>query len=280
MPSGKCAARKVPSGKVPVTPRKQLPSQRTPEEQAARKRARAAAPSGLKSEPTRDHPQLWSDGDGVHIEQQAVRVGDSYQAQLPPLLVDSVEPPPAAPPRCWCAKPAVWERRRWWCAEGTCEFEAEPPPRAAPRGTPSYTPLCHCGAPAVWLRGRWWCGLGGGEQDGGGSSAAGSSAAGSSAAGSSAGGGEGGEAETERGGPVHSLPHGAPSGVPKCEPNGVTNGAPNGLPSAVPRGCGFELLPASLAEPPEPTRVCPREIAVACARGTAALLTAAAYGPG
>ena len=110
MPSGKCAARKVPSGKVPVTPRKQLPSQRTPEEQAARKRARAAAPSGVKSEPTRDHPQLWSDGDGVHIEQQAVRVGDSYQAQLPPLLVDSVEAPPAAPPRCWCAKPAVWER--------------------------------------------------------------------------------------------------------------------------------------------------------------------------
>ena len=71
-----------------------------------------------------------------------------------------------------------------------------------------------------------------------------------------------------------------PNGVPKSEPNGVPNGVPNGLPSAVPRGCGFELLPASLAEPPEPTRVCPREIAVACARGTAALLTAAAYGPG
>lgn len=120
----------------------------------------------------------------------------------------------------------------------------------------------------MWLRGRWWCGLGGGEQDGGGSSAAGSSAAGSSAGGSSAGGGEGGEAEAEGGGPVNSLPNGVPSGVP------------NGLPSAVPRGCGFELLPASLAEPAEPTRVCPREIAVACARGTAALLTAAAYGPG
>jgi len=266
VPSGKCAARKVPSGKVAVTPRKQLPSQRTPEEQAARKRARAAAPSGLHSQPTRDHPRLWSDGDGAHIEQQAVPVGDSHQAQLPPLLVDSVEPPPAAPPRCWCAKPAVWERRRWWCAEGTCEFEAEPPPRAAPSSSPRYTPLCHCGTPAVWLRGRWWCGLGGGEQDGGGSSAAGSSAAG----------GEGGEAETEGGGLVDSIPRGEPHG----EPNGEPNSEPNGLPSAVPRGCGFELLPASLAEPPEPTRVCPREIAVACARGTAALLSAAAYGPG
>ena len=145
--SGKqLAARKVPSGKVAVAPRKQqLPSQRTPEEQAARKRARAAAPSGLPSQPPRYHPQLWSGGGGgggggAHTERKAVPVGASHQAELPPLLVDSVEPPPAAPPRCWCAAPAMWARRRWWCAADACEYEAEPPPRVAPSSRPSASP--------------------------------------------------------------------------------------------------------------------------------------------
>ena len=247
--SGKLAARKVP-GKAAVPPRKQPPSQRTPEEQAARKRARTVAPSDMMSHPLRQQPRLWSGGsgsgdDGKHTGREAVRLGDRYQAELPPLLVDSVEPPPAAPPRCWCAAPAAWSHRRWWCAADACEFEAAPPPRAAP----STTPLCRCGTAAVWLRGRWWCGVGGGERSGDGGEAG-------SSEGSSKRRGEGGKAEADAGGVASG---------------GVASSAAGGAAGTVPRGCGFEQSAASLADPPEPVLLQPETIVVACARSAAGL---------
>ena len=81
---------------------------------------------------------------------QTIPVGAAHQAELPPTLVLSVRPPPAEPPRCFCAQPAAWARKRWWCATEACDFECVPPPGP-------MTPLCECGRAAVWVRGCWLC---------------------------------------------------------------------------------------------------------------------------
>ena len=70
---------------------------------------------------------------------------------------DSILPPPAAPPMCRCGQPAVWARRRYWCAveeNGGCGYEAIVPPP-----TLSTSPLCDCGELAVWDRDFWWCAI-------------------------------------------------------------------------------------------------------------------------
>ena len=84
---------------------------------ASRKRARPSMPA--------QRPQLWSDG-ANGMPSQSVPLGSAHQATLPPLLVPSIRPPPAPPPCCWCGEPAVWQRRRWWCAAEACGFEARP----------------------------------------------------------------------------------------------------------------------------------------------------------
>ena len=73
------------------------------------------------------------------------RLGGSYQAELPTFTLASVQPYPATPPMCWCAQPAAWAYRRWWCADEQrgCAFELVPPPI-------ERTPLCWCGERCVW----------------------------------------------------------------------------------------------------------------------------------
>ena len=69
----------------------------------------------------------------------------------------SIGPPPAPPPLCRCGIPAVWERKRWWCAarEGNeCGYEAHVPPAEFPQ-----TPMCRCNERAVFDRGYWWCAI-------------------------------------------------------------------------------------------------------------------------
>ena len=80
--------------------------------------------------------------------QKEVRVGRDYQAEIAPITVPSVKPfGQAAPPHCFCARPAVWLRKRWWCADEDrgCGFEVTPPPF-------DMTPSCLCNTPAVWVR--------------------------------------------------------------------------------------------------------------------------------
>mgnify|MGYP001384668748 CR=1 FL=1 len=75
------------------------------------------------------------------------RVGSDYQLELRP-VVESVQPPPAPPPRCHCSAPAIWARERWFCASersaGGCAFEAVPPPLP-------LSPLCECGGASTWV---------------------------------------------------------------------------------------------------------------------------------
>ncbi|KAL1529678.1 hypothetical protein AB1Y20_000618 [Prymnesium parvum] len=53
---------------------------------------------------------------------------------------------------CFCSKPAVWQRGRWWCENelGGCCFETARAPYAG-------QPECSCGRPAAFLRQRWVC---------------------------------------------------------------------------------------------------------------------------
>lgn len=99
---------------------------------------------------TRRQPSLLL---GLVTPTRGVRLGSAYQARAVPLHTQSLQPPPAPPPRCRCDRPASWERGRWWCSRNdasACGYEA------MPSGLPT-TPLCHCGKPSVWARAHWWC---------------------------------------------------------------------------------------------------------------------------
>ena len=94
-------------------------------------------------------------GGGVDATRKESRVGEEYQAVLPRALVPSMRPFPAPAPRCECALPAIWWRKRWWCSvdePAGCDFEEKPPPFA-------WTPLCECGSPAKWEASseEWTC---------------------------------------------------------------------------------------------------------------------------
>ena len=86
---------------------------------------------------------------------RGARVGSAYQVPLRP-VVESLQPPPAPPPHCYCSAAAVWDRERWFCATersaGGCAFEAVPPPLP-------ISPLCECGVASSWvpMLQRWCC---------------------------------------------------------------------------------------------------------------------------
>ena len=86
---------------------------------------------------------------------RGARVGSAYQVELRP-VIESLQPPPAPPPHCYCSAAAVWVRERWFCATersaGGCAFEAVPPPLP-------ISPLCECGVASSWvpMLQRWCC---------------------------------------------------------------------------------------------------------------------------
>lgn len=80
-------------------------------------------------------------------------VGHNHQAEPPHVTLPSVRPFPADPPHCYCARPAVWSHKRWWCADelNGCDLELKPPPH-------ERTPLCDCHQLAAWdERAEAWC---------------------------------------------------------------------------------------------------------------------------
>ena len=106
----------------------------------------------------------------THYRRRPSRVGEHWQASLPPLHAPLREAdmlarpnadrlPDDAPqrldgPRCPCGEPSQWWLGRWWCRRGElgCGFEREP----LPAGT-AHAPRCACGEVAEYRRGHWVC---------------------------------------------------------------------------------------------------------------------------